>query len=324
MKSAWLCALLAVGSSSTAFGQLSITFEELGPQPVAFLQTTPLTTQIAGATFSGPSSSDGGAVLNVLSNFGENPISGQHFLAFNRQAPYAITGYATDPLNIQFAQAWNSVSIFASGAGSTATFTMRAFNSSNVQIASTQTTTFGWVQLQVQAPGIVRVELVQSNGGDGFIYDDLVASGGAFTTYCTSGTTTNGCTATIGFSGIPSASGASAFSLSVSGVEGQKQGLFFYGLDNSGFIPLAWGANSSFLCVKAPTQRTTSQTSGGTAGVCNGALALDWNAFVASNPGALGVPFSAGQSVYAQSWFRDPPTPKTTNMSNAIQFTLAP
>jgi hypothetical protein len=38
----------------------------------------------------------------------------------------------------------------------------------------------------------------------------------------------------------------------------------------------------------------------------------------------LGTPFSAGDAIYAQGWFRDPPAPKTTNLSNALQLTCQP
>jgi hypothetical protein len=143
-------------------------------------------------------------------------------------------------------------------------------------------------------------------------------------TYCTSGTTTNGCVPSIGGTGTPSASATSGFTIAVANVEGQKQGLFFYGLDNSGFTPQPWGPSSSFLCVKPPTQRTGVQISGGTLNACDGALTIDWNAFRAANPTALGNPFSAGQVVYAQGWFRDPPSAKHTMLSNGLQFTVQP
>src|SRR5882672_7274447 len=68
--------------------------------------------------------------------------------------------------------------------------------------------------------------------------------------YCTAGTTTNGCNAHISASGIPSASAGSGFDVLVSNVEGQRSGLIFYG--TSGESATAWGAGSSFLCVKAP------------------------------------------------------------------------
>lgn len=143
--------------------------------------------------------------------------------------------------------------------------------------------------------------------------------------YCTSSTSTSGCTATIASSAQPSASSANPCTLSVTGVEGQRNGLLFYGIENSGFAPLPWSAGStSFLCVKPPTQRTPVQTSGGTSGACDGAYLLDWNLFQQANATALGNPWSAGDAVYLQAWFRDPPAPKATNLSNAYYMLYVP
>jgi hypothetical protein len=80
----------------------------------------------------------------------------------------------------------------------------------------------------------------------------------------------------------------------------------------------------SYLCVQAPLRRMSTQDSGGTAGACDGALAEDWNAYVAAHPNALGQPFAAGDTVWAQAWFRDPPAPKSTNLSDALVFQLSP
>jgi hypothetical protein len=66
------------------------------------------------------------------------------------------------------------------------------------------------------------------------------------------------------------------------------------------------------------------QSSGGTAGQCNGSLAQDWNAYQSANPGSLGHPFSSGQKFFAQAWYRDPPAPKTTNLSDAVELTMVP
>ncbi|MBM3987669.1 MAG: hypothetical protein FJ294_06905 [Planctomycetes bacterium] len=140
--------------------------------------------------------------------------------------------------------------------------------------------------------------------------------------FCTAGTTTNGCTATLEASGVPSASASSGFTLTASGVEGAKQGLIFYSV--TGRTALAWGTSSSFLCVKAPTQRTPAQLSGGSVGQCNGSLSIDWSSYIASATAPLGAPFSAGGVVQAQAWFRDPPSPKTTMLSSALEFTLCP
>ena len=142
--------------------------------------------------------------------------------------------------------------------------------------------------------------------------------------YCTAGITTHGCVASIAGAGVPSASSGSGFTISVAAIEGQKQGLIFYGVDNSGYTPAAWGAGTSYLCVKTPVQRCVAQDSGGTSNACDGSLSIDWNAFIAGNPGALGQPFVAGRHVFAQAWFRDPPAPKTTNLSNALEFSVGP
>ncbi len=139
--------------------------------------------------------------------------------------------------------------------------------------------------------------------------------------FCTAGTTTNGCAASISANANPSASLAGPCNITVTNVEGQKSGLIFYSV--TGQLIQGWNA-SSFLCVKAPTQRSNTQVSGGTVGQCNGTLSLDWNAFQLANPTALGNPWAAGNQAWAQAWFRDPPAGKATNLSNAIEMTYLP
>ena len=141
--------------------------------------------------------------------------------------------------------------------------------------------------------------------------------------YCTAGTTTNTCNATMAASGSPSIAATSGFTLSASNVESDKQGLIFYSV--SGRASTVWAAGrTSFQCVKAPTQRTGAQSAGGTPGACDRALSVDWLAFLAANPTAEGAPFSAGTTVNAQAWFRDPPAPKTTNLSDGLEFVTLP
>jgi hypothetical protein len=149
------------------------------------------------------------------------------------------------------------------------------------------------------------------------------SGGSSSVAYCTAGTSTNGCTPAISSTGTPSASATSGFTLSVSNVEGQKQGLLFYGITGRASTP--WGiGGTSFLCVKSPTQRMGTQQTNGTLNQCDGSLSIDWLNFVATHPTALGVPFSAGTVVQAQGWYRDPPAVKTTNLSNGLEFTLVP
>lgn len=139
--------------------------------------------------------------------------------------------------------------------------------------------------------------------------------------YCTSTTSSNGCAASLSGVGVPSGSGAGSYVLQASGVDGQRAGLVFYGVEGASAAP--WGA-SGWLCVKAPTQRTPSQSSGGSAGACDGGLMLDWSAFVASHPGSLGSPFLGGETVWAQAWWRDPPSAKATALSNGLAFVTTP
>ena len=145
------------------------------------------------------------------------------------------------------------------------------------------------------------------------------------TAYCTAGTTTNGCNASIAASANPSVSLANPCSITVTNVEGVRSGILFYGIDNAGFTPGPWALGStSLLCIKHPTQRTPIQQSGGTLDTCTGAYQLDWNAYQAAHPLALGQPWIAGDKVYAQAWYRDPPAPKSTNLSDALEMTYVP
>ncbi len=152
------------------------------------------------------------------------------------------------------------------------------------------------------------------NDCDGTIDEGFVS------TYCTAGTTVHGCVPSIGGVGAPSSQAISGFDIVVSNVPGQRFGTIFYGF-YAGAVP--WAPFSpSFQCIAFPIQRTGDRQSSGTAGQCNGELRLDFNAWRAANPGALGSPYVAGQVIYAQGWFRDPGAPKQTNLSDGLRFTL--
>lgn len=146
---------------------------------------------------------------------------------------------------------------------------------------------------------------------------------GSVAIYCTSSTTSNGCTPTVSASGVPSAAATSGFTITCSNVEGQKSGIVFYGINGATSSPWAAGSTST-LCVKSPSQRTGVQSSNGSFGACDGSLAIDFLAFMAAHPSALGQPLAAGQHYNAQAWFRDPPASKTTNLSNALSFVTCP
>ncbi len=138
-------------------------------------------------------------------------------------------------------------------------------------------------------------------------------------TYCTAGTSAAGCVPTLSAVGTPSVAAASGFVLHATGMEGQRAALFFYSVTGPKLTVWAPGS-SSYLCVKAPTQRMGTSFTGGTAGVCDGAVSEDFLAFWAARPGALGQPVQAGQVFDAQVWYRDPAAPGTTSLSGGIQF----
>ncbi len=141
-------------------------------------------------------------------------------------------------------------------------------------------------------------------------------------TYCTSGTSSSGCIPTLSASGSPSVSASSGFTFTAAQIESQKIGRFYYGVNGRHLSP--WGTSDSFLCVKAPTQRMGALNSGGGVVPCDGTFVQDWLAYLAANPGALGTPFAPGQVVNIQAWYRDPASPKTTNLSGGLEFAVIP
>jgi Tol biopolymer transport system component len=144
----------------------------------------------------------------------------------------------------------------------------------------------------------------------------------AWQNYCTAAVSQNGCTPHVTATGFPSASATSGFVLEMTGVDGLRPCSIVYGLTPTG---VSWGFGSaSVRCVSFPWSRVTTFGSGGTGGQCDGAFSLDWLAFMAANPGAQGQPIGAGQTFYAQGWYRDPGAAKNSNLADAVQFTLCP
>lgn len=143
-------------------------------------------------------------------------------------------------------------------------------------------------------------------------------------TYCTAGTSANGCQALISSFGTASASIDMGFELRVAQVEGSTPGLFFFG--TNGRQANSWGSGTSFQCVTPSVVRTPIQSSSGSPNACDGAVSIDLSALWCStcpqpskNPGA-------GATVQAQLWYRDAlnTSNQTTSLSDAIEFGLEP
>ncbi len=140
--------------------------------------------------------------------------------------------------------------------------------------------------------------------------------------YCTGSQSANGCTSVISGLGFPTVSGNVELTLLVTDIDAGRQGMIFYGIDNTAFAPTPWG--SGFLCVKAPLQRTPIQTTFGEPFSCAGEILLNWSDYMTSHPSALGNPLQVGKHFYAQGWHRDPGSPNHGALSNALAFAVQP
>jgi hypothetical protein len=136
--------------------------------------------------------------------------------------------------------------------------------------------------------------------------------------YCIGKVNSLGCTPAINYNGSASATSPTPFLIGAGNVINKRNGLLFYG-----FGPLANPFQGGVLCVKAPTVRTVMQNSGGSAtgSDCTGTFSFDFNAFLqAGGHGQLVV----GKEVFCQYWSRDPQSPSTTSLSDALSFLINP
>lgn len=139
-------------------------------------------------------------------------------------------------------------------------------------------------------------------------------------TYCTAGTSLNGCVPSMSANGIPSVSAASGFVVTASGVDGVRNGQIYYGL-----APSSAPFGAGLLCVAAPRQRMgTAIFTGGTAGACDGSMSADLQLFATGHPNALAIPLTAGTTLFFQCTVRDNGNLGNRVMSDAIAVTLLP
>ncbi len=143
----------------------------------------------------------------------------------------------------------------------------------------------------------------------------------ALATYCTAKVNSQGCTPAIGWSGEPALSqlATTPFEIHATNVVNQKNGLLFYSTDGRRAAPFQGGV----LCVAAPLRRTPFRSSAGspTGADCTGVLSLDFSPWLtrANDP-----TLELGLIVDAQWWYRDPASPSTTGLSNAIELEIRP
>jgi hypothetical protein len=171
--------------------------------------------------------------------------------------------------------------------------------------------------------GVIDYTLsVTDEGGNEGLSSQLSFTIDATVNYCTAGTSASGCQALLSTTGSPSATAPSGFTFDANGVEGQKDGLFFFG--DNGRQANPWGNSTSFNCVIPPVVRSPLLTGTGTLGQCDGAFSLDMNAVWTNQPNKNP---GAGAVVQAQLWYRDPfntANNQATSMSDAIECFVGP
>jgi hypothetical protein len=134
--------------------------------------------------------------------------------------------------------------------------------------------------------------------------------------YCTAKINSLGCTPEISTSGPPSVCCGGLFFVNASNVLSQQNGLLFWGRASSD-LPFQGGT----LCVAQPLIRTSVMSSGGSlqGGDCSGTYSFHWSEAYIASQGLL-----PGTRVFAQFWSRDPGSPSTTGLTNAVDFTFIP
>ena len=139
--------------------------------------------------------------------------------------------------------------------------------------------------------------------------------------YCPSGLSASTCLSVICASGTASATAPSGFVVEALNMEGNKNGLYYFGANGQQASP--WGDGRSFQCVVGPVSRGAVISGGGTSGNCDGTFSYDLNARWTQNPNQNP---GAGAVVQLQLWTRDPlnTSAQKTILSNALQFTVMP
>jgi hypothetical protein len=160
----------------------------------------------------------------------------------------------------------------------------------------------------------LRAKDVAGNYGTTRHSGGMLVNSASVATYCTAKTNSLGCLPTIGTNGVQPDKSAGAFTVLCTNVLNQKNGLMFWGRGQIA-VPFQGGT----LCVMAPTVRTLNVGSGGagTGNSCTGSYSFNFSTAY-MNANAINI----GDTIYCQWWMRDPASPSTTGLSNAVRFTV--
>jgi hypothetical protein len=157
------------------------------------------------------------------------------------------------------------------------------------------------------------------NGMDGDVNLRRFAQTSGPHAFGTPKTNSQGCMPQIGWSGTPSATSPSAFTISASNVLNQKAGLLFYGYATR-FAPFQGATMYVFGPRRTAIQFSNGPVSGSS---CTGTFAYDFNARI---QGGVDPELVPGRTITAQYYYRDPMDPAgfSTGLTDALRFTICP
>jgi hypothetical protein len=137
--------------------------------------------------------------------------------------------------------------------------------------------------------------------------------------YATSKTNSIGCLPALRFSGTPSVTVASPFSLIATSLVNNQHARLLYSTVGRANTSVRIGT----YCIAPPYRSSTLLPTGGTVVVpdCSGTAAFDFNAWLRNGNDAAIV---AGTTVYTQFRFDDPGDPARKGLTNAVEFTVLP
>lgn len=182
------------------------------------------------------------------------------------------------------------------------------------------------IYFDARNPGLMSMVALHQSSADAIVVYDLNVAITTPQRYCVAKTNSLGCLPSIGYAGSASASDPNPFEISAVNVLNNKNGISCYSL-NPGSNPFQDGV----LCLNAPTARGTHiiNAGGNSSGMdCSGVFAMNFNCLIPGNPQTCVLPhdprLSPGAVVYIQWWMRDPLSASTTNLSDALAFSITP
>lgn len=238
-----------------------------------------------------------------------SPSTDGRYVAFKSTPPYWVAGDPTGQADIFLQDTLLQVThqISANGYGEPANFySYRCSMSDDGRVVAFVSQATNLVPGTIPGPAHAFVRIADPTPGFAFCWPSKGSPAG--------------CLPAFSAQGASSASAGSGHPIEVVGTLNSEIGLLVYSSTASDNVTFGAG----FLCVGAPLVRMGAQATGGAPPPtvdCSGALAFDFNAWIAGGQDSALIP---GAAVYLQSWTRDPTSPSGALLSDALAFFIGP